>query len=494
MIMLVILSSLLLHSLFCDGSYLTSLNVTHDIPRRHISGASKSKSDPPTQSEIQSFLQQLASRRRPVVFGGVDEMFSKEDFNPSYLSMNNDFEMEGIRYQPDPSKSTFAIMTPSDDQYSLRTSTGLGGLDESGSVGIVTPDPEGLLDATFSSFEASAGAGPLMYWTSDVRGTPLNNSVSTWPALRVFDDLGIDSVDDDAVHVPMLWISHPTVAAQTHYDKSHNYFVQLWGSKTVTLFPPAYSRFMYSYPSVHAGRKMSQVPFMDEVDAFPNATQLKGYEVELKAGEMLYIPPYWWHYIRAGGDDVAISLSVVSPSWEEAHLSRTEWTPLPIGSIDTHVEKVVSAQAILVHIISRVKTLGTPKLFSDFLYEDRWRAMYPEHVEYGECLGASDAEEADKFLERVQGTDLGERIETSAKEIGKMINDDMINQGIRLTFVGDYVEQLARWAVGPDKVAGFVRNCLQFEMLEFVEEVEGLDAIIEGADGDPNNLHGSGEL
>lgn len=154
----------------------------------------------------------------------------------------------------------------------------------------------------------------------------------------------------------MVWLSHRGVTAQTHYDKSHNYFVQLYGEKKIKLFAPSYGRFMYSYPSLHAGRKQSMIGFRDGLDLakFPNSTDLVAYEVTLKAGEALYIPPYWWHYISTGEDSAAMSVSVVSPSWEEAWLAKAMHHPMPLGMLqDSKVGRKLGIQAVLVQVISR---------------------------------------------------------------------------------------------------------------------------------------------
>jgi len=61
--------------------------------------------------------------------------------------------------------------------------------------------------------------------------------------------------------------------------------------------------------------------------------------VILDPGDVLYIPPFWWHRIetlspsegqsKEEGTGVALSMSVVSPSAEEAVLAQALWHPLP---------------------------------------------------------------------------------------------------------------------------------------------------------------------
>ena len=55
----------------------------------------------------------------------------------------------------------------------------------------------------------------------------------------------------------MLWISHPGVTAQTHYDTQHNVFIQIQGIKRMLLFP--ISSELFSYPNI----RQSQLHFED---------------------------------------------------------------------------------------------------------------------------------------------------------------------------------------------------------------------------------------
>ena len=59
-----------------------------------------------------------------------------------------------------------------------------------------------------------------------------------------------------------------------------------------------------------------------------------------------------------------------------------------------------------------------------------------------------------------------------------------LGQAVRQTWLGDYVEEIARWAMsGPESVPLFIAECLAFEKLPVVvEEVEGPPVIRIGED------------
>lgn len=36
-----------------------------------------------------------------------------------------------------------------------------------------------------------------------------------------------------------------------------------------------------------------------DLDRFPRFSEIRGMEVAMEPGEVLYIPNYWWHYIES---------------------------------------------------------------------------------------------------------------------------------------------------------------------------------------------------
>ena len=92
-----------------------------------------------------------------------------------------------------------------------------------------------------------------------------NESSEDWRAFRVLENGLSDSSqskngsDNSKLWTPMLWLSHPGVVAQTHYDTQHNVFIQIHGSKRFLLFPP--SEELFQYPNIHRSYRQSQLHF-----------------------------------------------------------------------------------------------------------------------------------------------------------------------------------------------------------------------------------------
>ena len=105
-------------------------------------------------------------------------------------------------------------------------------------------------------------------------------------------------------------------------------FVQLYGRKRVLLYPPAQHAALHVFPATHESYRQSQVPFEhehgdaadDDADGGGGgggggarsawkrppvfarfAADAEAWEVVLEPGDVLYIPPYWFHRVEVGG-------------------------------------------------------------------------------------------------------------------------------------------------------------------------------------------------
>mmetsp|Transcript_28754 Transcript_28754/g.40100 ORF Transcript_28754/g.40100 Transcript_28754/m.40100 type:complete len:318 (+) Transcript_28754:1029-1982(+) len=81
----------------------------------------------------------------------------------------------------------------------------------------------------------------------------------------------------------------------------------------------------------------ARVTDLDNIDVrkFPLFSSIEaGFEVELQAGQVLYLPPFWFHRVKAGGHSISLALwadSNMVPLIQEAFASVTpfeaDWTP-----------------------------------------------------------------------------------------------------------------------------------------------------------------------
>lgn len=91
-----------------------------------------------------------------------------------------------------------------------------------------------------------------------------------------------------------LWLSSPGVSAAWHYDSLDNLLLQVHGSKTVSIIPP--QSCMQTYSSLHPYHRQALI------------AGCSNQSVELRAGDMLYIPAGHWHSVLTGTDSVSVNL------------------------------------------------------------------------------------------------------------------------------------------------------------------------------------------
>ena len=95
-------------------------------------------------------------------------------------------------------------------------------------------------------------------------------------------------------------------------------------------------------------------------------------------------------------------------------------------------------------------------------------------------MGAEASEATAIMKETEENEDLMRGLIDAAKEVAGIVGDDMVLQGIRTTFMADYIESLAAWAVGGDgeEVGRFIVDCLRVENAEV--EYNGKPVMVEG--------------
>ena len=105
-----------------------------------------------------------------------------------------------------------------------------------------------------------------------------------------------------------IWISSSGMITHTHFDQDYNLFVQLVGRKRFTLWSSFQHELMYTYPRVHPMWHKSQVNYRHvDTHTFPAYKKAKAVQIELEPGDVLYVPPYTWHYVETLSPSVSLS-------------------------------------------------------------------------------------------------------------------------------------------------------------------------------------------
>ncbi len=98
-------------------------------------------------------------------------------------------------------------------------------------------------------------------------------------------------------------------ATNLHFDGFHNIFSQIRGRKRILLFPP--SDYLSFYPPLDNSLGIPEYskvnPDFFSLELFPKFPWQEKIEVLLQPGEIIYIPPFWWHYVTAVDENISLS-------------------------------------------------------------------------------------------------------------------------------------------------------------------------------------------
>lgn len=95
------------------------------------------------------------------------------------------------------------------------------------------------------------------------------------------------------------WLGPAGTVSPAHTDPKHNLLCQVFGHKQVLLAAPEHGASLYP----HAGAMLHNTSQVDaecvDGERFPLAREVPWLRTRLYRGEMLYLPPGWWHHVRA---------------------------------------------------------------------------------------------------------------------------------------------------------------------------------------------------
>lgn len=243
-------------------------------------------------------------------------------------------------------------------------------------------DPEvkfmDMASRTYYELEDDASTPSWLYYTGPIE---------LWPKRMRRDLNPLEFLRLDEKWVVSAWLGFQGVIAHPHYDVYDNLYVMLQGRKKFHLFGPDETLHMYLHPRLHPGHRQAQVNFTAlDLARHPRAARATAVEVVLQPGQMLYLPPYWYHRVEAL--DSSISVNVWSETPETKLLARADtigvpvnatWqTPLRLLAARNYIHRLLSALASAdAAFVRAADGRSAPEHMLGLLYETRYAPLEP---------------------------------------------------------------------------------------------------------------------
>lgn len=238
-----------------------------------------------------------------------------------------------------------------------------------------------------------------------------------------------------------VWMGRPPAAALLHFDSYHNLNVQVLGSKRFVLFPPESWEKMRPYPFLHPSHAQSQLEGQPLADLL-----LEGQDATLGPGDVLYIPPMWWHQVEAK------TLSVSVNFWSESEQSQVMAEGLNLVIAEVQRRALTSPTATLV---------AARSLVEDFL-----SVLFPSPVEFLRRLLATRYAKLFEVAELPATATCPppQRFQWGKlpKQLADLFSKRLESTALREAWAGDLVEQLMFWGLNSkgERVGAFLQHCL----------------------------------
>ena len=111
--------------------------------------------------------------------------------------------------------------------------------------------------------------------------------------------------DSDDIQVN-AWFGPEGTISPLHHDPDHNFLCQVVGAKYIRLYSQEFNDELYPNDGLLSNTSRVDVEDPDG-ELFPRFASVPYWELVLKEGSMLYIPPRTWHYVRSLSTSFSIS-------------------------------------------------------------------------------------------------------------------------------------------------------------------------------------------
>jgi hypothetical protein len=234
-----------------------------------------------------------------------------------------------------------------------------------------------------------------------------------------------------------LWVGAAGVTAHWHYDSYHNLYVQAVGTKRFLLVSPEQAPGMLLHPSLHSKFRQSQ--HLPEQDT-PRGVQ--PVEAILQPGEVLYMPPYWFHRVTA--QTISFSVNTWCPAAEYHLFKQILNLPVPFDGTWTNAEFYCGFSLFAQRLLEAVG-MDITEVFEDL--QTRYVSLYGEQQQ-GTAGALCACQNSGNTVLSIVQTYLAES--TAPQQLINVFLQ--MRPAVRRMYLQDYLEEIAYFVYGADRV------------------------------------------
>lgn len=253
-----------------------------------------------------------------------------------------------------------------------------------------------------------------------------------------------------------VWMGSDGTVAQTHYDESHNAFVQVAGRKRFFVHPPRSALVAQLHPHLHPGARLSQLDFGAHAEHEQGGGPARlgaAWVVDLGPGDWMYLPPFWLHRVTALSHSISFNVWVPLAGVQALH-SLAARIQAPLDPADLALFVALSLDAL---------ADGTSAALAAELVLERYRPLL------GDDAGTFDAPctpsaERSAYLRRAVGVTYLAQL----RQLLEPIDDAAIRRLVMFDFVETVVHRALCTPDAPDapdapcvlRVPAFLARCV----------------------------------
>lgn len=293
--------------------------------------------------------------------------------------------------------------------------------------------------------------GPYMYYSQDI-STLRKQFPDVIGYVQPIKPL---ILSEDHVQVN-LWVGREGLVTHTHYDCTYNFFVQLQGRKRFTLFPP--TQLLYLYPCLHPHYGHSQVNILQpDVNTFSKYSSEGGFVAEVSAGDMLVVPPFWFHHVETLSESV--SVNVWSDAPEYALLDRIYSLPVPFEE-EWAWQDLLVATKLYLDMVTASLVMGPPSLFvRSHLLEQRYNPLVSSNsLAVNDTIVHSLREECSQIDWRIKEEHFERILRPGVENLEQLFKTIPTRDTMEIC-LANYMEHLIHRVLGIHYVYPFLSTC-----------------------------------